>query len=223
MNWHSHSLNRQPHGSTDPTRLGPPLKGDGERDQVASGGRYSPLRGRGPRLRLTTSEQRRELARRQFHASVSDDQRTRSSTAGSTPASVDRVLSYKPGLGGQLVERASQGRSMQLTEFGRRVARPVLPLADQLGVRPEESNRPGAHHSEAALRCRPRRLPHGIRDRGRGSGHRGPFPGDLPITSPAGQRPDWHDYSIRAQVGRQHPLRHPARLQGADPRAARTT
>ncbi|MEV6399218.1 LysR family transcriptional regulator [Streptomyces sp. NPDC051907] len=44
-------------------------------------------------------------------------------------------------LGGQLVERASKGRSMQLTEFGQRVAQAVLPLADQLGVRPEETER----------------------------------------------------------------------------------
>jgi DNA-binding transcriptional LysR family regulator len=42
-------------------------------------------------------------------------------------------------LGGQLVERASKGRSMQLTEFGQRVARAVLALADRLGVRPEET------------------------------------------------------------------------------------
>ncbi|MFD3720095.1 MobF family relaxase [Streptomyces sp. NPDC058674] len=44
-------------------------------------------------------------------------------------------------LGGRLVERASKGRSMQLTEFGQSVARAVLPLADRLGVRPEESER----------------------------------------------------------------------------------
>jgi hypothetical protein len=42
-------------------------------------------------------------------------------------------------LGGQLVVRASKGRPMQLTEFGQRVARAVLPLADRLGVRPEET------------------------------------------------------------------------------------
>ncbi|WP_406415214.1 TniQ family protein [Streptomyces sp. NBC_00873] len=44
-------------------------------------------------------------------------------------------------LGGQLVDRASKGRSMQLTEFGQRVARAALPLADQLGVRPEDTER----------------------------------------------------------------------------------
>ncbi|MFF4484460.1 LysR family transcriptional regulator [Streptomyces sp. NPDC021218] len=44
-------------------------------------------------------------------------------------------------LGGQLVERAPKGRSMQITEFGKRVARAVLPLADRLGVRPEEAER----------------------------------------------------------------------------------